>query len=347
MTTATAAEPGSSRLAGEVERYSLDVVVTRGDLVEQEHLIHVAIVDAEGRIVGAARDPQVRAHWRSCAKPFQQMPFVAADGLRRLRWGAEYLALACGSHLGEPRHVDLVRLMLRSVGATEEDLVCGPTEPQSERGEEYLEKAGKEPGKLHNTCSGKHAAMIACCVLHDWGFAGYHTPDHPLQQRILSTVAEWTDVPQEEIVVATDGCGLPEFGLPLDRMALAYARLVSRSGRSSDVAHPIVEAMAEHPFFMGGSEAYDTQIIEEPAGNVIAKEGADGIACFGIRDQELGIALYALAANKAAKHAAALRLLQRLGTLPGTLSESLQECLRSAQTNTRGEVVGELHVREQ
>ena len=33
-------------------------------------------------------------------------------------------------------------------------------------------------------CSGKHAAMLATCVVNGWDIATYRRPDHPLQVAI-------------------------------------------------------------------------------------------------------------------------------------------------------------------
>ncbi len=39
-------------------------------------------------------------------------------------------------------------------------------------------------------CSGKHAAMLATCVVNGWDTATYLAPDHPLQRHIAATFAE-------------------------------------------------------------------------------------------------------------------------------------------------------------
>jgi L-asparaginase II len=51
--------------------------------------------------------------------------------------------------------------MLRSLGLEEGDLACGPHEPLAPRGARLLREGGQTPTRLHNNCSGKHAAMLA------------------------------------------------------------------------------------------------------------------------------------------------------------------------------------------
>ena len=69
-----------------MEALNLDVLVTRGSHVESRHVVHAAIVDAQRGLIASARDPHDVAPWRSCAKPFQLMPLIAAEGLERLGW---------------------------------------------------------------------------------------------------------------------------------------------------------------------------------------------------------------------------------------------------------------------
>src|SRR6478672_5961705 len=94
----------------------LDVVVTRGSAVESRHRVHAAVVDESDRVILAAREPQQVTHWRSCAKPFQVMPFLEAGGFDAVGWGDDQLALAVASHGGEPEHVALAQAMLADLG---------------------------------------------------------------------------------------------------------------------------------------------------------------------------------------------------------------------------------------
>ena len=117
-----------------MDQLKLDVLVTRGNHVESRHRVHAAIVDAQQGLIAEARRADDVVHWRSCAKPFQLMPLIAADGLEKLGWGDDQIALACGSHGGEPEHVAIASQMLTDLGLEEGDLACGPHEPMARRG---------------------------------------------------------------------------------------------------------------------------------------------------------------------------------------------------------------------
>ena len=322
--------------------YDLDVEVTRGSMVESRHRIHAAVVDAGGRLVATARDPEQVTYWRSCAKPFQVMPLLASGGFDRARWGHDQLALACGSHGGEPEHVAIAQAMLESIGMEEGDLACGPHEPLSPRGARLVRESGARLSRLHNNCSGKHAAMLARASSAGWNVFGYERIEHAVQRSITEEITRWTDVPRDRIVFGVDGCGAAVFGLPLRSMALAYARLAGAADRGDEIPARILEAMAARPFLVGGTDRFDSILIEATEGRIIAKVGAEGVHSLAIPSAGLGIALKVEDGAQRAQHVAVLRILQLLDALPDPLPARLAEIARRPLRNTRGEPVGEI-----
>ena len=323
-----------------MQRYNLDVVVTRGDSVESEHHVHAAVVDAHGALVGSARDAGRVTHWRSCAKPFQVMPLLASGGFDSLPWGDDELALACASHGGEPEHVRVAESMLQDIGREEGDLVCGPHEPLTARGSRIVRESGIRLSRLHNNCSGKHAAMLALAHTSGWEMRGYERAEHRVQKAIAAVVADWTGVNGEGLLQATDGCGVVEFGLPVEAMARAYARLAAGFRRRDELPVRILSAICRRPHLFGGTDRFDTLLVEETEGRVIAKVGAEGVHSVALLDAGLGLAVKVEDGAPRAQHAAVLRLLQHLGALPGELPSRLADFLHRPVRNTRGEVVG-------
>ena len=325
-----------------VSRVDLDVEVTRGTMVESRHRIHAAVVDSAGKLVATARDPEQVTYWRSCAKPFQVMPLLASGGFDRARWGHDQLALACGSHGGEPEHVAIAQGMLESIGFEEGDLACGPHEPLSARGARIVRESGARLTRLHNTCSGKHAAMLARASGAGWTAFGYERLEHAVQRSIAEEIARWTDVPRERMVFGVDGCGAVVFGLPLHNMALAWARLGGAAQRGEEIPARILEAMGARPFLVGGTDRFDSILIEATEGRIIAKVGAEGVHSVAVPSAGLGIALKVEDGAQRAQHVAVLRILQLLGVLPESLPARLAEIARRPLRNTRGEPVGEI-----
>jgi L-asparaginase II len=270
------------------------------------------------------------------------LPFVADGGVDDLGWGDDEIALACGSHGGEPEHVALAQAMLQDIGLEEGDLACGVHEPLSMRGVRLARETGTRISRLHNNCSGKHAAMLARAHAAGWPTAGYERPGHQVQTSTLQAVSEWARVPVSTLTVATDGCGVPVVALSLESMARAYARLGAAAARGEEVAGRIVHAMRARPFLMGGTDRFDSAIIEDTGGRVVAKIGAEGIHSVAVPDLGIGIAIKVEDGAQRAQFPAVVRLLQHLGALDETLTPRLAEYLVKPIRNTRNEVVGEV-----
>ena len=325
-----------------MQQLRLDVEVTRGTLVESRHRVHAAVVDAGGTVVASARDAGLVTHWRSCAKPFQVMPLLEDGGFDALGWGDDELALACGSHGGEPEHAALALAMLASIGREAGDLACGPHEPLAQRGQAALRETSARPTRLHNNCSGKHAAMLGRAHVAGWPSLGYERREHPVQQACRAEVSRWSDVAPDDIGLAVDGCGVVVFALPLRAMALAFARLGEASREQGSVPERIVHAMQTRPFLVGGTDRFDTALIEATEGRVLPKIGAEGVYSLALVNEGIGVALKAEDGAQRAQLLAVLHVLQLLGALPAALPAALQEFAQPVVRNTRGEVVGEV-----
>jgi L-asparaginase II len=327
--------------------YDLDVVVTRGDAVESFHRVHAAVVDGCDRMLGESGDPRLVTYWRSCAKPFQVIPLLESGGFDACGWGDEQLALACASHGGEPEHVAIVEAMLASLGLEEGDLACGPHEPLSPRGAKIARESGIRIKRTHNNCSGKHSAMLALAQHKGWPINCYERTDHPVQQAMLNQVALWSGLTASDINVGVDGCGAAVFGMPLDRMARAYARLGSAARRGEEIPARIATAMGKHPFLVGGTDRLDSIIIEETNGRVITKIGAEGVHSAMILDSGTGLALKVEDGSTRAQYPALIGLLQQLDALPDPLPPRLADLMNRPVKNSRGEVVGEIRLKIQ
>lgn len=327
-----------------METLELDVVATRGAEVESRHRVHAAVVGEGDALIARAHDTTLVSSWRSCAKPFQIMPFLESGGFDSLHWGDDQLALSCASHGGEPEHVALAQKMLQDIGLEEGDLACGPHDPLSSRGLKVLRDSGARLSRLHNNCSGKHSAMLARAHTAGWPTYGYERRDHQVQKSCLGAAATWAGMDEAEIGQAVDGCGVVAFALPLENMAKAWARLARAAHAGDGIPARILHAMSTRPFLVGGTDRFDTVLMEETRGRVVAKVGAEGVHCVGIPEQGIGFAVKVDDGAQRAQFPAVLRILQLFGALPATLPARLEEFLRKPLRNTRGEVVGEVRL---
>src|SRR5712664_2210974 len=192
----------------------------RSSILESRHRVHVAVVDASGKLVAQAGDPTYTTFWRSAAKPFQALPLVEDGAALHFKLTRQDLALACASHSSEPAQVTLVREFLQRIGCSERDLLCGPHRPLSDAVAKDYERRGGRLTAIYSNCSGKHTGLLALAKHHGWPTDFYARIEHPVQQRCLAAISEYTDVATKQVGVAVDGCGVACFALPIRNMAL-------------------------------------------------------------------------------------------------------------------------------
>lgn len=315
---------------------------TRGNLVESSHRVACAVVDSAGQLVARSGDADLVTWWRSAAKPFQALPLVEDGGAERFGLGDEELAVTCASHSSEPGHLLVVDRLLDAIGLDESALACGPHPPLSADVQREVARTGRQLTPRWSNCSGKHAGMLALARLHDWPTEGYLRPDHPVQRRILATVAEWTRLPADRIAVGVDGCAAPCFGLPLSAMAGAWARL---GASRRPAARRICQAMFAHPWLIAGTGRPCTEIMSVWPGLVIAKIGAEGVYSAVLPRLGLGVALKVLDGDMRASAVAVVAVLREwLADPTGAPGLQLAACLApwadAPIRNTRGEPTG-------
>lgn len=314
----------------------------RGEALESEHRVHVAVVRADGSLLARAGEPERLTVLRSAAKPFQALPLVEEGVLEALGIREEELAVACASHSGEPEHLAHVSALLARSGSGESDLECGPHPPLGEGAARALAASGAEPRPIHNNCSGKHAGMLALAVHMGWPRAGYSRAGHPVQDRMRAEVARWTGVPAWDIRGGVDGCGVVCFGVPLRAAARAFAAL-ARAAASDEAAGRVVSAMTGNPFLVGGTGRLCTVLMQAAGGGLLVKVGAEGVYGAALTDGALGIALKVEDGARRAAEVALVGVLDRLGFLPS--HADLGERYRNPPVrNTRGEEVGRVRV---
>ncbi len=323
--------------------------VVRGEVVEAVHRGHAAVVDAAGRLLCAAGDPDRVTYMRSAAKPFQAAAVVESGAADRFGLGDRELAVACASHNAEPEHLEAVRALLRKAGVGEEALECGvhPLRPVPGR----ALPAVPDPQPIHNNCSGKHAGMLALARHRGWPLAGYTARDHPVQREMLRCVAAAAGLAPAEVAVGTDGCGVPTFALPVRRIALAFACLVRPDEAPAlpaghggallrDALHRVRQAMAAQPFLVAGTGRFCTDLAVATGGRLVGKVGAEGVYGVAVVDMGWGLAVKVEDGANRGLYPAVMRILEDLGLLLPHERERLAAYAAPVVRNRRGETVG-------
>ena len=100
--------------------------------------------------------------------------------------------------------------------------------------------------------------------------------------------------------------------------------------------------MIEHPFLVGGTDRFDTVLIEETGGAVLSKTGAEGVHSLAVPELGVGITIKVEDGAQRALFPPLLRILQNLKVLPTTLPSRLAEYLHKPLKNSRNEHVGQV-----
>jgi L-asparaginase II len=248
----------------------------------------------------------------------------------------------CASHSGEPRHVDAVAAMLGRAGCTPDDLQCGVHPPLYYTAREELPPAGVRFSPLQHNCSGKHAGMLAYCRLCGLPTGSYLDFDHPLQQAIRGAVAYMTGVAEGELVAGIDGCSAPNYAVPLDRLAYAFARLatVAHDARYGEAPAKLAAAMTAHPEMVSGERRNDLILMRAGGGDWVTKVGAEGVQAIGVKSRGWGIALKVVDGNARGLHPATVSVLDQLGLLDAARREALAAWREPQIRNYRGITTG-------
>ncbi|HLZ37196.1 MAG TPA: asparaginase [Mycobacteriales bacterium] len=226
------------------------------------------LLGSDGAIAASAGAPHAPVFPRSAVKPLQVVGLLRAG----LDWDGGDLAVAAASHSGEPVHVARVRAALARAALTEDALGNTPDLPLDEPSAWAHLRAGGERDRVHQNCSGKHAAMLATCVTRGWRTDGYLDPDHPVQRAVRAGVEDLAG--ERAAHVGVDGCGAPLFAISLVALARAFARLVvSPPGTPG---RRVADAMRAHPELVGGRDREVSRLMRGVPG-LLAKDGAEAV----------------------------------------------------------------------
>lgn len=251
--------------------------VVRSGRVESIHRGHAVIVDADGAVSASWGAPWIPTYPRSSIKPLQAAGMVNAG----LDLPPALLALAAASHSGESFHLEGVRRILTAHGLDESALQTPPDFAYDTVERDAMVRAGQGPTSLAMNCSGKHAAMLATCVVNGWPTGSYLAADHPLQVTLLSSMAELMGEPIAGVGV--DGCGAPLVAVSLVGLARGVSACLQGQGARGASGLRVAQAMAAHPHMVGGSRRDVTDLMRGVPG-AVAKDGAEGVYVVALAD---------------------------------------------------------------
>lgn len=328
------------------------VELTRGPIVESVHFGAAAVVDSSGKVLFQAGNIHFNIYLRSSSKPIQALPFVEAGGVEHYQLNEKELSILCASHIGTDEHVKTIQSIQGKVGFKETDLMCGTHPPFHQPTLENMLREGRPFTPNRHNCSGKHTGFLSFASLRGDSLEDYLNPQHPIQQVILRTFAEFCDLTVEKVSIGIDGCTAPVFGVPLFNSAYAFARFCDpqawKTGRSN-ACRKIFHAMTSYPEMVSGPGMFDTRLMQVGKGKMIVKCGAEGYQIVGVTpgafapdSPALGIAIKMSDGdnNWRACQVTALHILYRLGILNTAQTTDLPEFNTRPLRNWRGIEIG-------
>jgi L-asparaginase II len=321
------------------------VEVTRGGVAESGHRGAVAVVDGKGKPVFSVGDIDQPIFPRSAIKGLQALPLIESGAAEKYSLTDAEIALACASHNGEPEHVATAAAMLTKAGRDLSALECGAQFPMRANAGHHLIRDDKAPTALHNNCSGKHAGFVcvACASGDDPG--GYVKPEHPTMREVTAAVASMTGHRLGEAACGTDGCSIPTFAIPLRAMALGFARFGSGEGLGpsrSAATRRIREAVAREPFYVAGTDRFDTKLMLVLRERAFVKVGAEGVYCAALPELGFGVALKCDDGATRAAEVMMAAIIKRCLTLSDSEHQGLQPLLEPELRNWNGMHVGDI-----
>ncbi|MDP5273337.1 asparaginase [Chengkuizengella axinellae] len=319
--------------------------VKRGSMIESLHDGYIAVSNSDGKLQYYLGDPHYKTYARSTAKLLQAIPIMEEVLNTDIELSDEEIAVICSSHNGESEHVRAVQSILTKINLNHSQLLCGEQKPLHKETRERLLRENVQFTSLHNTCSGKHAGMLLLSKLLNCPLNSYLSVEHPVQQIMLETIKEMTGAKTSEINIAKDGCGVPVFGITVHQLATAFAKLgspTSLAERKKQACEKIVHAVSLQPFYIAGTERFDTHLIQATKGRILGKMGNEGVFALTIPSEDLGIAIKVSDGAERASYPSAVEILSQLGLLSSHEKQELTRFHYPIIKNRRNENVGRL-----
>jgi L-asparaginase II len=321
------------------------VEATRGGIVESLHTGAVAVLDADGGVLLSLGGIDRPVFPRSAVKGLQALPLIESGAAERFGLTDQEIALACASHNGEPAHVAAAESMLRKAGRDVAALECGAQMPLRGGAQIPLYKNDLKPTALHNNCSGKHAGFVCVACATGENPKGYVAAGHPTMAMVTEAVADMTGAPLAASACGVDGCSIPTFAIPLRALAHAFARFGSGHGLGpvrAKAAARIRAAVAAAPYFVAGTDRFDTVAMEALGARAFLKTGAEGVYCASFPELGIGVALKCDDGATRAAEAMMGAIITRFLPLSDAEAAAVGKLARPALRNWNGIHVGDI-----
>ena len=318
----------------------------RNHQLENIHLGLICIVNENKEVIYQKGDVSQPIFFRSAMKPIQAIPVFTTNIMNQYHLTGEEAALFIASQRGEKYHEEALNRVKEKLDISEEDLVCASSYPLNEVPKMDYILANKPKRRMMHNCAGKHLGFLGYAKMKELSQEGYERPDHPLQKEILHDLSGLSEVPINEIISGTDGCGVPVHAVPLKNMAISYLKFVRpeliEDQTVRDAVIHIGEIMNDHPEIIASHDFICSVLLKDK--NIIAKGGAQGVYCLALREEKISIALKILSGTELLWPLIVAEILKKLNYQNEDTVDKLLQLKSNIILSDDGNVVGETKI---
>lgn len=314
----------------------------RGNVLENEHRGIICGVDETGEVKYSVGNVEQLTYLRSSAKPIQAIPAIRNGVDVRFGLTERESVMFTASHRGETYHVEAIESIIAKLGLEEGQLYCSHAYPNNRDARAAIVQLKSSPRRVYHNCAGKHLGIMALCKTMGYPVDRYWEPGHSAQALILDTIAYMAGYPKEQIRIGVDGCGVPVFALPLRKLANAYVRMACpdliEDRETREAVVKITSWMNQHHEMVTGTKFICSTLLQDE--NIIAKGGAQGVYCFGLKKERLGFALKIMDGTEDEWPIIIASILEQIGYDNGRTIQNLYELGSKAILNDNKQIVG-------
>lgn len=313
-------------------RQPVVVEATRGPMIENRHQVIYVVVDAKNHVVDFHGNTDYVVTPRSSVKWLQAVPFVESGAVEKFALSEPHIALACASHKAQDHHLSALRSWLEKIKLTESVLECGPALPTNT--------------PLSHNCSGKHLGFVSTALVLGHDPKNYTDLYHPIQELQKKWMSEVFGLDFFKLPHGGDGCGIPTFAVPLQKLAQAMNIFVQSGTFLSHrkTLNRILKAVQNHPDYVSASDDMASSVARVTQGNCLIKTGADGVYTGLIASHGYSFAMKAIDGNAKATELVTMNLLKKWGGLKDDELDKLKVYSEPAILDSRGNKVGTLRL---
>lgn len=328
----------------------IKVEIIRGKQLESLHSIKCLVINSKNKIIYTTNNDNNLVFPRSAIKIFQAIPFILSGASDYFKINEKQIALSSSSHFGEIRHINYLKDWLKKIKISENYLKCGIHNPSNQASANNLLLKGIKPSPIHNNCSGKHLGMISTAIYQDCNISNYTNFDHPIQKSILQILENFTEYKIKKINKSIDGCSAPQYSFPIESLALAMSKVSCYSQLQFDISislNKLLYSISKNPFYIGGTNRFDSELINITKGRIFCKGGAEGVLLFADFVKKIGGVLKVLDGNNRAIPSITMKIFSHLGLLSSKEKTLLQhwtvEQIYNHNKQNIGKIVAKIH----